>query len=117
MGSIVGMGLISAGNAVFPTGIDPNDMEALGRFLSNAPPKYFLFPFLAHAIGTGVGAFVAVKIGVSHHMKLAFALGGVFLLGGILVSTVIPAPTWFVVLDLVVAYIPMAYVGWKWAIR
>ena len=37
--------------------------------------------------------------------------------GGIFAATVIPAPMWFIALDLVVAYIPMAYFGWLIAAR
>jgi len=38
-------------------------------------------------------------------------VGALFLAGGIAASFMIPAPTWFIVLDLVGAYIPMAWLG------
>ena len=38
-------------------------------------------------------------------------VGVVFLAGGIAATFMIPAPTWFMVLDVVVAYLPMAYLG------
>ena len=46
-------------------------------------------------------------------MKLAMVIGVFFLLGGIYASYLIPAPTWFMALDIIVAYIPMAYFGGK----
>ena len=30
-----------------------------------------------------------------------------------IMATIIPAPLWFEALDIVVCYIPMAYIGWK----
>ena len=72
-------------------------------------PRHFVFPFLAHALGTFAGALAASFIAVSHKMKFAIGFGLFFLIGGIVAAFMIPAPTWFVVLDLVAAYIPM---GW-----
>jgi hypothetical protein len=46
-------------------------------------------------------------------MKFALGLGVFFLLGGIAAAFMIPAPTWFIILDLVAAYIPMAYLAGK----
>jgi len=37
--------------------------------------KYFLFPFIAHAIGTLTGAFIAAKFSASYHMVLAVCIG------------------------------------------
>ncbi len=76
-------------------------------------PKHFLFPFLAHALGTLVSALVAALIAANHQMKITIGIGIFSLLGGIAAVYMIPAPTWFVVLDLVGAYLPFAYVGGK----
>lgn len=35
------------------------------------------------------------------------------MIGGIAAAFMIPAPAWFVVLDLAVAYLPMAWIGGK----
>ena len=40
-------------------------------------------------------------------------LGIFHLLGGIAAAVMIPAPLWFIVVDLVLAYIPMAWLGAK----
>ena len=42
---------------------------------------------------------------------LACAIGAVFMAGGIAASFMIPAPIWFIVLDLVAAYLPMVWLG------
>lgn len=113
-GSIINMGLIQIGHIVFPiTGIDSSDMEALAAVLPSLGFEYFIFPFLAHAFGTLGGAVIAYFIGSSHKLKLSFIVGGLFLLGGIMVNYMLPGPTWFTVVDIIFAYIPMAWIGGK----
>jgi hypothetical protein len=75
--------------------------------------KYFLFPFLAHAVGTLVGAFIVAKYTVSYHMILSISVGVFFLLGGISMVFIMPAPLWFIITDISLAYIPMGWYGWK----
>ena len=114
VGSIVNMGLIQAGHAFMPIeGIDPSDMDALAAVMPSLDVKYFIFPFLAHALGTLVGAIVAGMIAASHTMKIALTIGILFLFGGIMVNYMLPGPTWFAIADIALAYIPMAYIGGK----
>ncbi len=47
----------------------------------------------------------------SRNLAFALAIGAVFLCGGIMASFMIPAPAWFIALDLVAAYIPMAWLA------
>jgi len=113
-GSIVNMGLIKAGHKLLPIeGIDPNNMEALVTVMPTLSYEYFIFPFLAHALGTLAGAIVASWMAFNNKMKFALAIGALFLIGGIMVNYMIPGPTWFAVTDIVLAYIPMAYIGAK----
>ncbi|NNK17920.1 MAG: hypothetical protein HKP49_02105 [Maribacter sp.] len=115
-GSVINMGLIKIGHIFLPiTGIDPNDFDALARVMPNLEFKYFIFPFLAHALGTFSGAIIAGLLAVSHKMKFSMGIGGLFLLGGIMVNYMIPGPTWFAVTDIVFAYLPMAWLGGKLA--
>jgi hypothetical protein len=110
------MGLVTLGHTVFPIpGIDPNDMEALAAVMPTLPFKFMIFPFLAHALGTLVGAVIATKIAANHPLKFALAIGGLFFIGGVMVSFMIPAPLWFTIADLGIAYIPMAWLGYKLA--
>jgi hypothetical protein len=74
-------------------------------------PHHFTMPFLAHALGTFVGALVACLIAASHKARMAYVIGFVFLCGGIAAAFMIPAPAWFIALDLVVAYLPMAWLA------
>jgi hypothetical protein len=108
IGMVVNMGLIIAGTRLIPlaAGIDPMNAEMWDL-------KYFLFPFLAHAIGTLAGAYIAARISFNHHRIYALSIGAFFLVGGTYMVFVLPAPLWFISADLILAYIPMGWLGWK----
>lgn len=111
-GSLVNGGLVMVGHTVFPIeGLDPNDMEALAAAMPTMGTEHFVFPFLAHALGTLAGAFIAALIAGSHKMTFAYVVGGVFFVGGIAVNYLLPGPMWFAVVDILIAYIPMAWIG------
>ena len=76
-------------------------------------PQHFIMPFLAHALGTLVGALVAAKLAVTHRMRMAQIIGLIFLAGGITMVVMLPSPLWFNLLDLGLAYLPMAWIGGK----
>ena len=94
-----------------PAGVDVNDAESLRTSIHLFELRHFVMPFLAHALGTFVGALVAYMIAVTHRLPIALAIGAVFLCGGIAASFMIPAPVWFIAADLLLAYIPMAWMG------
>jgi hypothetical protein len=67
LGSIVNMALIMLSGKVIPppTGADVTTMEGLRAALHLFEPKHFIFPFLAHAVGTFVGATVSAAVGTT----------------------------------------------------
>ena len=113
LGASVNMLLIVIGPYLIPppAGIDVTDTESIAASIHLYGPEHFVIPFLAHALGTFVGALVAFIIAASYRSMFAYAIGAIFLAGGISVTFMIPAPIWFTVLDLVVAYFPMAWLG------
>jgi len=113
IGGGVNMALIILGPTLIapPPGVDMASAEGLRASMHLLEPRHFLMPFLAHAVGTFVGALAGSVIAVSHRSIVAYAIGTVFLCGGIAASFMIPAPTWFIVLDLAAAYLPMAWLG------
>lgn len=115
VGSAVNMGLITIGPAIIPppAGADLSTYESLQASMSLFEPRHFLFPFLAHALGTLAGACVAALIAASHPFRFAMVIGVLFLIGGILNAFMLPAPVWFIALDLSLAYLPMGWLGWK----
>lgn len=113
LGSGVNMALVMASPHVIPPppGVDVNNVESMRASIHLFEPKHFLFPFLAHALGTLVGATVAGLIAASRRRAFAFGIGVFFLLGGIAACFMIPAPQWFIAADLLLAYLPMAWLG------
>jgi hypothetical protein len=116
LGMIVNMTIIQISPSIIPPpeGIDPTDMKNLKTNIHLFEFKHFIFPFLAHALGTLVGAFVAIKIAVSHYMRIGIGFGLFFMVGGIMMAIMLPF-TMFTLFDLIFAYLPMGWLGWKLA--
>lgn len=112
-GSVVNMGLILVSGSVIPppAGADVTTTEGLKASMHLMEPKHFLIPFLAHALGTLVGAFVATLITPDRSRGPAYVVGALFFLGGCASAYMLPAPTWFNVVDLVLAYGPPTLAG------
>src|ERR1700740_3460877 len=100
IGSIVNMALITISGKVIPLpdGVDATTMEGLKAGMHLMEPKHFIFPFLAHALGTLVGAIVAARIAITNKARCAYAVGILFLIGGTMNVFMLPAPMWFNVL-------------------
>lgn len=98
-----------------PDGADLTTTEGLKAAMALMQPKHFLIPFLAHALGTLVGAFITAKIASSYAKELALLIGLLFFVGGTFMVMSLPAPLWFNVSDLALAYFPMAFLGAKLA--
>ncbi|MDA7803852.1 hypothetical protein N8987_04680 [Crocinitomix sp.] len=122
VGMSLNMGLIMSGHALYPIdGLnmdDPNVMEVMAEIMPTMGPKYFVFPFLAHALGTLFGAIVAAVVATNNKMRYALIIGSFFLVGGVMMSYQLHwKPISFVLLDIVLAYIPMAWIGGKIAMK
>jgi len=112
-GSIVNISLVNLGPVIIPLpeGADISDMEKLAESMSLFRPINFLFPFLGHAVGTFVGAYLVGRFAVSQKLLLTMLVGVFFLAGGISAVNMLGGPMWFNVTDLTLAYIPMALKG------
>lgn len=113
-GSMVNMEIVQVSGSIIalPAGADVTSVEGLKASLHLFEPRHFIMPFLAHALGTFVGAFIAVLIaGNAHKIRIALGIGIFFMIGGIANVLMLPSPVWFTVVDLVGAYLPMAYLG------
>ncbi|HKP67939.1 MAG TPA: hypothetical protein VJV05_01570 [Pyrinomonadaceae bacterium] len=115
VGSIVNMGLINVGHAVIglPPGADVSTMEGVAAAMQMFEAKHWVVPFVAHAGGTLVGALVATLIAATHKLRIAIAIGVLFLIGGITAGIMIKSPMWYNAIDFIFAYIPMAWIGAK----
>jgi len=115
LGGSVNMGIIIISGSIIPPpeGADLKTMEGLKVAMHLMEPKHFFMPFLAHALGTFVGALITVLIAASHKFVLAMGISAWFLFGGIMSVFMLPSPTWFTIVDLASAYIPMGYLAAK----
>lgn len=113
IGSLVNMGLIYLGPVIItpPEGADTTTYEGLKATIHLFTIKHYIFPFLGHALGTLVGSFVAAFIAGSRKILVAYFIGILFLIGGIINIFMLPSPMWFNIFDIVLAYIPMAWIG------
>lgn len=113
VGGIANFGIIILSSSIIPPpdGVDVSNIENIKANIHLYKPIHFLFPFLAHSLGTFSGAVLAIKI--SKQTKIVYMVALVFLYGGISMVTQVPSPMWFTVLDLGLAYIPMAWLATK----
>jgi len=119
IGSVVNMAFVQLGPLIIPLpdGADVSTMEGVKKSMDLFQPANFLFPFLAHAVGTLTGAFITAKFAFSHRKKFGMAVSGFFLVGGITAAIMIGGPGWFNAADLILAYIPMGWLGVKMALK
>lgn len=119
IGSLVNMGIIMISGSIIPPPQDADitTMEGLKSTMHLFEPKHFIFPFLAHALGTFLGAVVAAMIAATHKIKFALAIGVFFLIGGIVNVIMLPSPIWFSILDLGAAYIPMGLIAGRLVVK
>lgn len=115
IGSVINMGIIMVSGSIIapPAGAETSTMEGLRASMQLFEPRHFLFPFLAHALGTLAGAAAAAALAASHKLLMAMLIGAFFLAGGIAAVVLLPSPLWFNVLDLACAYLPTAWLGWR----
>ena len=118
VGIIVNMGTIMISGSIIPPpeGADMNTIEGMKAAMPMLTAKHFIMPFLAHALGSFVGALVAALIAKTHKMWFAIGIGIFTMLGGIAAAAMLPAPLWFEAVDLIFAYIPTAYLAGKIAL-
>lgn len=108
----VGMKIITP-----PEGFDMNNPLQLAKAMKVMEVRHFLFPFLAHALGTLLGVIFFTYFSKSNKLFFPILISGLFFAGGLYMVLILPSPMWFNILDLVLAYFPMAYIGYHIAKR
>ena len=113
IGSVVNMSLITVGPKIIPPPVDADmtTLEGLTAAMEFMKPKHFLFPWLAHALGSFAGGLFAYLVSGTNKDRMAYIVAFFFLLGGIANVTMLPSPLWFTIADLALAYIPMAWLA------
>ncbi len=113
LGSILNGGIIQYSHLLIPPppGVDLTTEAGLQKAMHLMEPKHFLMPFLAHALGTLAGAILAARL--SNSLRPALSIGILFMAGGLYMVWMLPSPLWFNVADISLAYLPMAWLGYK----
>ncbi len=113
LGSITNFLTLQTGMALIPPpeGFDMNTPEGINAASAAMETKHYVTPFLAHALGTLIGAFIAIRIAASNHKVFAYVIAGLFFLGGLYMVIILNAPMWFNLTDLILAFFPMAWLA------
>ncbi len=125
LGAMLNMGVLMISNFIipFPDGVNPADETSLRGNIHLFETKHYIMPFLAHAFGTLIGAFVAFKIikmfraPKSIAAGIAIAISLLFLWGGLETSKSINSPETPMLVDAVLCYLPMGIIGYWLALR
>jgi hypothetical protein len=114
-GSILNMGIILISSSIIPPpeGANLTTAEGLIAAMPLMQPIHFLMPFLAHALGTLLGAWVSTFIANKNQLTAALIIAALFFVGGAMNIAMLPSPMWFNIVDLVFAYFPMAFLALK----
>jgi len=118
IGIFVNASIIKLGNLIVDPvpGIDTSDFNSIDNNIHLFKFKHFLTPWIAHSIGTLIGAFIAAKYAADNQMIYAFIVGLFFLTGGLTMAYLVQGESiLFNIADLGFAYIPMAWIGAKLA--
>jgi uncharacterized membrane protein YqgA involved in biofilm formation len=115
IGSMVNMSIVSISGSLIPlpAGVNPEDVKSIRENIHMFQSKHYVIPFLAHALGTLSGAIIAAKIATSRKSTYANIIGLFFLVGGISAAAMIGTPILPTIVDLVFAYLPMAWIAYK----
>jgi hypothetical protein len=118
VGANVNMALINIGPKLIamPIGFDLTTEKGLIAAMPFMEAKHFLFPFLAHAFGTFIAALLIFVLMKEKSKYYSFFAAALFFLGGAYMVSVLPAPIWFNVTDLVLAYFPMVFLA-QWLVE
>ncbi len=118
-GGAVNMAIITISGSIIPPpeGADVTTMEGLKASIHLFEARHFIMPFLAHAMGTFVGALIISILAANNKLKFAIGIATFNFLGGLIMVLSLDAPLWFEITDLLFAYLPMGFLANKLASR
>jgi hypothetical protein len=101
----------------YPVGVSFATEESTIQSMKLLHPIHFIIPFVAHALGIFISTLLMAIYVKNNFLKLAIFISVLYLFAGVLNVIMYPSPIWFIVLDLVVAYIPIGYLGAKLGVK
>lgn len=99
--------------APVPDGFNPSQIAENIKLFKT---KHFAMHIIAHGVGAFVGAIIASAIAATQKNRYALAVGFLMLLTGIFTIISLQYPFLPAAIDIVLAYIPMAWLGGKFGV-
>jgi len=93
-----------------PQGFNKDDMNVMREFMAGLPAGAFLIVAAGWAIGSFLAGFAAKTISRSNGFLIPLIIGGLLTVGAIANFVMMPHPTWFVILGLLI-FIPITLIG------
>lgn len=96
-----------------PEGMDVTNAASVKEHLHLIGPKYYIIPFIADAVGTLLGACFVASFTLGSKLKWAIAVGVFFMILGITNLVTMRSPMWFTIINMSLAFLPMAFLGYQ----
>lgn len=96
-----------------PEGMDVTNAASIKEHLHLIGPKYYIIPFIADAVGTLLGACFVASFALGPKLKWTISVGVFFMILGITNLVTMRSPMWFTIVNLSLAFLPMAFLGYQ----
>jgi len=118
LGQLVAYIIILVGPYVIPppNGMDISTHHGLYAAWPDVEPKHFFMLFLGNAFGSFLAATLISRFTTRRILSRSLLVGLLYLFIGIYHANVDPAPWWFKVSDVCIAYLPMTILGYFFGI-
>ena len=93
-----------------PADLDFTNKEAITDFMNSLPTQAFVLLLVTWMFGTFIGGLVGGWVYKPNFKNTAIIIGLVIAIGSIINMTMIPHPTWLMIVASI-GYIPFAYAG------
>ena len=112
--SIITFSIIVLGHSIVPTpdGIDTNNFESIKSNFHLFQAKHFLFPLLAHVLGTFVSSYLLSRFAKTYKFWFAIGIGIIFMLASLSLSLRIGHLNWIGIIE-IAQYIPVSVLGYE----
>lgn len=110
---IITFSIVVLGHSIIPTpdGIDTNDFESIKSNFHLFEVKHFLFPLIAHALGTLVASYLVSRFAKTYKLWFAIGIGILFMCASLSLSLRIGQFNWIGIVE-ILQYIPVSLLGY-----
>ncbi len=111
---LITSGIIIIGHSIVPVpeGMDTNNLESIKNNFHLFKTKHFIFPMLAHAVGTFISAYIVSHFAANHKFKFALGIGILYMIASLLLTIKLGHFQWIGIIELGL-YIPMSWLAFN----